>query len=87
MGSSSKLEERVFTMEVLKQLVNQGYTVSRVYCGMFLTSLETAGFSITVLKVKTPEVTQYLDAPTSAPGWPHTFSDTCSDTRESTENM
>jgi dihydroxyacetone kinase len=87
MGSSSKLEEQVFTMEVLKQLVNQGYTVSRVYCGMFLTSLETAGFSITVLKVKTPEVTQYLDAPTSAPGWPRTFSDTCVLTEENLQKI
>ncbi|XP_069701381.1 triokinase/FMN cyclase isoform X1 [Periplaneta americana] len=82
MGGSSKLEEQVFTMEALKQITNEGYKISRVYCGTFLTSLETAGFSITILKVKTPEILKYLDAPTSAPGWPRTLCAACVSTQD-----
>ncbi|KAK7862877.1 hypothetical protein R5R35_011590 [Gryllus longicercus] len=73
MGGSSKFEENIFAMETLKQLLRQGYSVPRAYSGTFLTSLEMAGFSITLLKVVSQEILKYLDAPTGAPGWPRTL--------------
>jgi len=42
--------------------------VHRVFVGPFMTSLEMAGVSLTILKV-TPACLARLDAPTTAPGW------------------
>ena len=77
LGGSSKLEEYGFVKEVLTQLENRGYKVERVYAGSFLSSLESAGFSITLLKINTPKILSYLDAPTSAPAWPRTLCANC----------
>ncbi|PSN57758.1 hypothetical protein C0J52_00340 [Blattella germanica] len=74
LGPSSKLEEQIFILEVFKQLENNEYKVIRTYAGNFVSSLEIAGYSITLLKVRSPEILTYLEAPTSAPGWPKTFS-------------
>ena len=43
--------------------------VQRVYCGPFMTSLDMAGISLTLLRA-TAEQLQLLDAATAAPGWP-----------------
>jgi dihydroxyacetone kinase len=45
--------------------------VARVYSGAFMTSLDMAGVSLTLLTAS-PELLRLLDAPTSAPGWPST---------------
>ncbi|KAI4365805.1 hypothetical protein MLD38_021760 [Melastoma candidum] len=57
--------------------VDHGITVERVYTGSFMTSLDMAGFSITVMKVD-PSVLQRLDAPTKAPAWPVGINCCCS---------
>nr|CAD7199377.1 unnamed protein product [Timema douglasi] len=72
-GGSSKLEEQVFAMETLRQLLMNGYKVKRSYSGSFMTSLDMLGFSITLLNLSSPDILRYLDAPTSAPAWPQTF--------------
>jgi dihydroxyacetone kinase len=43
-----------------------------VYAGAFVTSLEAAGISVSVIRLN-DELLRYLDAPTSAPAWPHTL--------------
>jgi dihydroxyacetone kinase len=42
--------------------------IHRVFVGTFMTALEMAGVSLTILRV-TPECLARLDAPTTAPGW------------------
>ncbi|KAK1287392.1 putative 3,4-dihydroxy-2-butanone kinase [Acorus calamus] len=54
---------------VLQLQLEHGLAVDRVYTGSFLTSLDMAGFSISLMKADT-EILQRLDAPTKAPYWP-----------------
>lgn len=49
--------------------LEHGLAVDRVYTGSFMTSLDMAGFSITVMKAD-QKILNRLDAPTRAPNWP-----------------
>ncbi|XP_073015364.1 putative 3,4-dihydroxy-2-butanone kinase [Primulina eburnea] len=49
--------------------LEHGLAVDRVYTGSFMTSLDMAGFSITVMKAG-QKILNRLDAPTKAPNWP-----------------
>jgi dihydroxyacetone kinase len=51
-------------------LDKNGFTVERLYAGTFLSSLDMAGISISVLGVN-DEWLRWLDAPTTAPAWPN----------------
>nr|CAD7439674.1 unnamed protein product [Timema bartmani] len=86
-GGSSKLEEQVFAMETLRQLLMNGYKVKRSYSGSFMTSLDMLGFSITLLNLTSPDILRYLDAPTSAPAWPRTLCGGCSAEDDSQDNL
>ncbi|ESQ48146.1 hypothetical protein EUTSA_v10020350mg [Eutrema salsugineum] len=46
-----------------------GLAVDRVYTGFFMTSLDMAGFSISIMK-SDQSILDRLDAPTKAPNWP-----------------
>jgi dihydroxyacetone kinase len=46
-----------------------GLAVDRVYTGFFMTSLDMAGFSISIMKAD-HSILDRLDAPTKAPNWP-----------------
>ncbi|KFK36094.1 hypothetical protein AALP_AA4G076600 [Arabis alpina] len=46
-----------------------GLAVDRVYTGSFMSSLDMAGFSISIMKAD-QSILQRLDAPTKAPSWP-----------------
>lgn len=46
-----------------------GFVVERLYSGSFMTSLDMAGLSITLMKTN-PHILDRLDAPTNAPFWP-----------------
>ncbi|XP_027357792.1 putative 3,4-dihydroxy-2-butanone kinase isoform X1 [Abrus precatorius] len=54
---------------VPKLQLEHGLAVDRVYTGSFMTSLDMAGFSISIMKAD-PLVLQRLDAVTKAPYWP-----------------
>ncbi|XP_015883719.2 putative 3,4-dihydroxy-2-butanone kinase [Ziziphus jujuba] len=54
---------------VPKLQLEHGLAVDRVYTGSFMTSLDMAGFSISIMKAD-QTVLQRLDAPTKAPYWP-----------------
>lgn len=78
LGALSALELGAIALEVVDQLRTQyGVKVVRVYSGTFMTSLDGAGFSISLLSlVKTglkESLTELLDAPCNAIGW-HTIS-------------
>jgi dihydroxyacetone kinase len=64
------MELAIVARHALAVLEDRGLTVPRVYLGAFLTSLEMAGVSLTVLPVD-DERLRWLDAPTDAPAWPN----------------
>jgi dihydroxyacetone kinase-like protein len=67
MGGTPLLELYVVFNEVRKYLDGRGITVSRNLIGSYITSLEMAGFSITLLKLD-DELTKLWDAPVKTPG-------------------
>jgi len=73
LGGLSPLEINVVAEEVLTQLHATGITVIRSAAGLFVTSLDAPGFSVTLLKLD-EELVPLLDAPTTAPGWPREMS-------------
>ncbi|XP_071079240.1 triokinase/FMN cyclase-like [Haliotis cracherodii] len=68
LGGTSVLELNIVAREALCYLEGRGLKVDRMYCGTFMTSLQMAGVSITLLKLD-DTLCRCLDAPTSAPGW------------------
>ncbi|CAA6664264.1 unnamed protein product [Spirodela intermedia] len=70
LGSTPIMELMIAAGKAVPQLqLEHGVAVERVYTGSFMTSLDMAGFSITVMKANS-EILQRLDAPTKAPNWP-----------------
>ncbi|XP_064602433.1 triokinase/FMN cyclase-like [Liolophura sinensis] len=72
LGGTSVLEMNILAMESYSYLDTKGVSVTQLYNGTFMSSLEMAGFSITIL-VLNDFLKQCLDSPTRAPGWvlPH----------------
>ncbi|KAK3748817.1 hypothetical protein RRG08_065324 [Elysia crispata] len=68
LGGTSVLELNLVAREAISYLESKGVSIDRAYCGSFLTSLEMAGISITVLHVD-DTVVEYLDLPTASPSW------------------
>lgn len=72
-GALSQLEEGIVVHEVITQLEAMNAKVMRVYSGLLMTSLNSAGIHITLLKlpedIKTT-LLKCLDDPTDAPRWP-----------------
>lgn len=75
LGFTTKMEEYIFTKELLKYLKRTNITVSRLYCDRFYTSLEMYGFTVTIMKVRKPEVLEWLDQPCEAPCWKESSKD------------
>uniref|UniRef100_A0A7C8ZMJ5 Glycerone kinase n=1 Tax=Opuntia streptacantha TaxID=393608 RepID=A0A7C8ZMJ5_OPUST len=70
LGATPLMELMIAAGKAVPRLqVEHGLAVDRVYTGSFMTSLDMAGFSITVMKVDEATL-QLLDAPTKAPAWP-----------------
>ncbi|BFZ07456.1 hypothetical protein BsWGS_10495 [Bradybaena similaris] len=68
LGGTSVLELNIIAKEAISYLESRGVSVDRAFCGVFMTSLEMAGISITVLHID-DSITGYLDFPTDAPAW------------------
>ncbi|CAN7995484.1 unnamed protein product [Ixodes hexagonus] len=68
LGSLTTLEMNILAKEIIGYLEAMGISVVRAYSGFYMTSLESAGISVSVLKVDAT-VLKYLDAPTNAPAW------------------
>lgn len=68
LGTLSKTEELLFLREFVSQLHSSQVKISRMYCGRYYTSLNMAGLSVTILKVDSVEIIQYLDAPCETSG-------------------
>ena len=70
LGATTLMELSIFARMALQTLQANDIGVERVYCGTFMSSLESAGVSLSLLPVD-DERLQWLDAPTSAPAWPN----------------
>lgn len=71
LGSTTPMELAIFGRRVLETLQRFDVISERVYCGTFMTSLEAAGVSVSILPLD-DQRTALLDAPTFAPAWPNT---------------
>jgi dihydroxyacetone kinase len=70
LGATTEMELAILARHVVPTLEKQGFTVERLYAGTFLSSLDMAGISISVLGLNDGWL-RWLDAPTSAPSWPN----------------
>ncbi|CAM5358654.1 Glycerone kinase OS=Tsukamurella paurometabola (strain ATCC 8368 / DSM / CCUG 35730 / CIP 100753/ JCM 10117 / KCTC 9821 / NBRC 16120 / NCIMB 702349 / NCTC 13040) OX=521096 GN=Tpau_0779 PE=4 SV=1 [Tsukamurella paurometabola] len=70
LGGVSDLELGVLFSEAAEQLAARGIEVARSLVGRFVTALDMAGASLTVVPLDDALI-RLWDAPTSAPGWPH----------------
>ena len=68
LGSTPEMELYIVNGKVHDILSNQGISVYRTYVGEFMTSLEMAGCSVTLLKLDS-ELKQLLDAESFAPAF------------------
>ncbi|MGH9695841.1 MAG: dihydroxyacetone kinase subunit DhaL, partial [Bryobacteraceae bacterium] len=64
------MELAIVARRALAALRERELVVERVYSGTFVSSLDMAGVSISVLKADDSRL-RWLDAPTSAPAWPN----------------
>lgn len=67
MGGTPLIELYVIFAELKKILDGRGITIARNLVGSYITSLEMAGCSITLLRLD-DELTKYWDAPVNTPG-------------------
>jgi dihydroxyacetone kinase len=64
------MELAIFARGALSLLESRRFFIERVYAGTFMTSLEAAGVSLSILRVDDDRLKR-LDAPTSARAWPN----------------
>ncbi|EOA30179.1 hypothetical protein CARUB_v10013295mg [Capsella rubella] len=70
LGGTPLMELMIATGKAVPKLqLEFGLAVDRVYTGFFMTSLDMAGFSISIMKAD-QSILDRLDAPTKAPNWP-----------------
>ncbi|KAL1824785.1 putative 3,4-dihydroxy-2-butanone kinase [Daucus carota subsp. sativus] len=70
MGATPVMELMIIAGKAIPKVqLEHGLAVDRVYTGSFMTSLDMAGFSVSIMKVD-QAILQRLDAKTKAPHWP-----------------
>jgi dihydroxyacetone kinase len=84
LGGTPTMELAVVARRAVAVLEGRSLAVERVYLGTFLSALEMAGASLTVLPVDDGRLA-LLDAPTDAPTWPKAASRPRSRTAPATE--
>jgi len=70
LGATTEMELAILARHVVPSIEKRGFTVERLYAGTFLSSLDMAGISISVLGLHEGWL-RWLDAPTTAPSWPN----------------
>jgi dihydroxyacetone kinase len=70
LGATPTMELAIVARRAITVLEGRGLTIERVYMGTFLSALEMAGVSLSVLPVDDKRLSR-LDAPTDAPAWPN----------------
>ena len=69
LGGTSKLEELVFTDDILQLLDIEGLKLPFVKTGHLITSLDMAGLSVTLCHVSDSSWLKALETPTNAFAW------------------
>jgi dihydroxyacetone kinase len=70
LGATTEMELAIVARHAASFLAGKGLTVERIYAGTFLSSLDMAGLSISVLGLNEDRL-RWLDASTTAPAWPN----------------
>jgi dihydroxyacetone kinase len=70
LGATTAMELAIVARHAVSFLLSKGFTVERIYAGTFLSSLDMAGLSISVLGLN-PDRLRWIDAATTAPAWPN----------------
>jgi dihydroxyacetone kinase len=70
LGATTEMELAIVARYASGFLEKNGLRIERLYAGTFLSSLDMAGISISVLAVNELWL-HWLDAPTTAPAWPN----------------
>jgi triose/dihydroxyacetone kinase / FAD-AMP lyase (cyclizing) len=70
LGATTAMELAIVARHAVSFLASRGITVQRIYSGTFLSSLDMAGISISVLGLNEDRL-RWLDAVTTAPAWPN----------------
>ncbi|CAM9382406.1 unnamed protein product [Laminaria digitata] len=68
LGATPPMELLLIARRATSNLKGRGARVERVYCGAFMTSLDMAGASVTVMRVDVLSLAR-LDAAADTPGW------------------
>ena len=71
LGATPNLELAIVARRAIAGLEARGLVLERAIAGTFLSALEMAGVSLSVLRVDDARLAR-LDAPTDAPAWPRT---------------
>jgi dihydroxyacetone kinase len=72
LGATTSMELAIVAQRAVQGLRSRGLVVERIYAGTFMSSLEAAGVSISLLALDSERIA-LLDAPASAPAWPCTL--------------
>lgn len=70
LGATTPMELAIIGRRAFAWIRDRGISVDRIYAGTFLSSLDMAGISISLMRLD-DERLRLLDAPTSAPAWPN----------------
>ncbi len=70
LGGTTAMELAIVARRALATLSGRGIVVERAYAGTFLSALEMAGVSLSLLALDDARLAR-LDAPTAAPAWPN----------------
>ena len=70
LGATTQMELAIVSRHAMLFLTSKGFAVERIYAGTFLSSLDMAGISISVLGIN-DEWLRWLDAATTASAWPN----------------
>ncbi|XP_034253977.1 PTS-dependent dihydroxyacetone kinase 1, dihydroxyacetone-binding subunit DhaK-like [Thrips palmi] len=70
LGGLSQLEQYVAVKVIHEKIVSWGVEIVRLYAAPLMTSLETSGVQVSILRLTDADWLRCLDAPSSAPAWP-----------------
>lgn len=70
LGATTEMELAIVACHAVTFLAGKRFTVERIYAGTFLSSLDMAGISLSVLGLNRERL-RLLDAATAAPAWPN----------------
>ncbi|MGA7318827.1 MAG: dihydroxyacetone kinase subunit DhaL [Silvibacterium sp.] len=70
LGATTTMELAIVSRHAISFLESKGFAVERIYAGTYLSSLDMAGISISVLGIN-DERLRWLDGATTAPAWPN----------------